>query len=901
MPKTNSKVNKKREVINSNLVFCSESTIDEVFAKFGSSKSGLTDEQAEDNILKFGKNIVSKDKKVPVYKKFLKAFLDPFTFILVALAVVSLITDVILQAPKDQNWLTFIIITIMILASGLLRFVQELRSNNAAQKLKEMVRITVAAERGGKKEIPLAEVAAGDIIYLAAGDMVPADVRVISCKDLFLKQSALTGESEPIEKFAVLLEGSVYHTVTERENIAFMGSTVISGSAVCVAVAVGEETLFGQVAKLLADKPEKTSFEKGISSVSWILIRFMFIMVPIVFLLNGFTKGDWLQALLFAISVAVGLTPEMLPMIVTTSLAKGAIKMAHKKTIIKSLNSVQNFGAMDILCTDKTGTLTQDKVVLQRHMDVHGAESTRVLKYAFLNSYYQTGLKNLMDIAIIDKTNELSAANEALRGITDEYTKIDEIPFDFTRRMMSVVVKDKSGRRKLLTKGAVEEILAICNFVEYENMKVLPLTDELKAEVLKTVDELNNSGMRVLALAQKTDPPKAGAFGTDDECDMVLVGYLAFLDPPKDTTRDAIKALKEYGVDVKILTGDNEKVTAAICRDVGIKITNILLGSDVLNLSDEELKKEAERANVFAKLSPDQKARVVRLLRENGHVVGYMGDGINDAAAMKAADVGISVDTAVDIAKESAHIILLEKDLMVLEQGIIEGRKIYANMIKYIKMTAASNFGNMFSVLAASAFLPFLPMLPIHLVLLNLIYDVSCASIPWDNVDKEFLQVPRRWEAKSITRFMLWLGPYSSISDILTFIFMYFLVCPAFCGGTWSSLSLSNDTAAMAMFIGMFQAGWFIESMLSQTLVLHLLRSPKLPFIKSRASLPLTLITALGVAVVIVIPFTPVGTALGMVGLPAIYFLYLAIAIAVYIALTILLKYIYVRRYKELL
>lgn len=552
------------------------------------------------------------------------------------------------------------------------------------------------------------------------------------------------------------------------------------------------------------------------NSVSWLLIKFMMVMVPIVFFVNGFTKGDWLQAFLFALSVAVGLTPEMLPMIVTTNLAKGAVQMAKKKTVVKSLNSIQNFGAMDVLCTDKTGTLTQDKVVLEYHLDIHGNEDMRVLRHAFLNSYYQTGLKNLMDIAILEY-----ADNASFKVLIDQYVKVDEIPFDFNRRRMSVVIKDTSGKTQLITKGAVEEMLQISKYAEYKgNVEVL--TDEIKEEILETVEKLNKEGMRVIGIAQKNNPSVQGVFSVNDECEMVLMGYLAFLDPPKESTKAAVEALKNYGVAVKILTGDNDEVTRCICRQVGIKADKILLGSDIDEMDDELLAAEVEEVSIFAKLSPNQKGRIVSVLRENGHIVGFMGDGINDALAMKKADVGISVDTAVDIAKESADIILLEKDLMVLEDGVIEGRRTFGNIIKYIKMTASSNFGNMFSVLVASIALPFLPMLPIQILILNLIYDISCISIPWDNVDKDYLQVPRKWDASSIGKFMLWIGPTSSLFDIVTYAVMFFIICPMVCHGGYNDYGVNKT-----LFMAVFNAGWFVESLCSQTMVIHIIRTAK--------------------------------------------------------------------------
>ena len=673
-----------------------------------------------------------------------------------------------------------------------------------------------------------------------------------------------------------------------------------------VVICVGDHTLFGSMASSMAQEAVETSFTKGVNAVSWVLIRFMMVMVPLVFLINGITKGNWLSAFLFAISIAVGLTPEMLPMIVTTCLAKGAVSMSKKKTIVKNLNSIQNFGAIDILCTDKTGTLTQDKVVLEYHMNVSGEEDLRVLRHAYLNSYFQTGYKNLMDLAIIQKTEEAEEIDSRLVDLSEHYTKIDEIPFDFSRRRLTTVVRDRTGKTQMVTKGAVEEMLSICSFAEYEGT-VQPLTDELKKTILETVDALNEKGFRVLAIAQKSNPSPAGAFGAKDECDMVLMGYLAFLDPPKETTADAISALRRYGVTTKILTGDNDKVTRTICAQVGLQVRNMLLGSDLETMDDAQLAKAAETTDVFAKLTPDQKARVISVLRDSGHIVGYMGDGINDASAMKSADIGISVDTAVDVAKESADIILLEKDLMVLEQGIIEGRKTYANMIKYIKMTASSNFGNMFSVLAASALLPFLPMMSIHLILLNLIYDLSCTAIPWDNVDEEYLRLPRKWDASSVGSFMIWLGPTSSIFDFTTYIFMYFVFCPLFVSNGVLYNDLANHFSGNELiqmqtaYMAMFQAGWFVESMWSQTLVIHMIRTPKIPFIQSRASAPLTLMTCAGIALLTVIPFTPLGTMLGFSALPLHYFAYLIPCILLYMVLATSLKKAYVRHYGELL
>lgn len=902
-----------RDEQNRRIQFAATHPTQETLGYLNTTLCGLEPGKVEENRSEYGSNKVTREKKKTLPQRLAGAFINPFTAILFCLALVSSFTDMIFShfslfgcVPKDFDCLTVVIILTMVFLSGTLRFVQESRSGNAAEKLLAMITTTCTVTRKGQEmaEIPLDEVVVGDIVHLSAGDMLPADVRILDAKDLFVSQASLTGESEPIEKIPMVNE--TRDAITDYTNIAFMGSNVISGSASAVVVTVGDHTLFGSMASEVAHEAVETSFSKGVNAVSWVLIRFMLVMVPLVFVANGITKGDWLSAFLFGISIAVGLTPEMLPMIVTTCLAKGAVSMSKKQTIVKNLNSIQNFGAIDILCTDKTGTLTQDKVVLEYHLNVNGEDDLRVLRHAYLNSYFQTGYKNLMDVAIIQKTEEEEADDPQLVDLSEHYVKVDEIPFDFARRRLTTVVQNRDGKTQMVTKGAVEEMLSICSFAECDG-KVRPMTKELKSRILATVDDLNEKGFRVLAIAQKSNPSPAGAFGVTDECDMVLMGYLAFLDPPKESTADAIKALKAHGVTTKILTGDNDKVTRTICKQVGLKVRNMLLGSDLENMSDQELAKAAETTDVFAKLTPGQKARVVSVFRENGHTVGFMGDGINDASAMKSADIGISVDTAVDVAKESADIVLLEKDLMVLEEGIIEGRKTYANMIKYIKMTASSNFGNMFSVLAASALLPFLPMESLQLIFLNLIYDLSCTAIPWDNVDEEFISVPRKWDASSVGSFMMWIGPTSSVFDWMTYIFMYFVFCPLFV----SRGVLYNDLAShfagadlvrmQTAYVAMFQTGWFIESMWSQTLVIHMIRTPKLPFIQSHASAPLTLMTFTGIGVLTIIPFTTFGRMLGFVALPTAYFAYLIPCILLYMVLATSLKKAYVRHYGELL
>ena len=895
--------------MNTNIEYMATHKVDDIKENLNINLNGLTEEEVDESRDKYGSNKVKKEKKKSIVERLAEAFINPFTVVLICLAVVSTVTDIIFpilhmfgNTKKDFNPVTVIIILTMVFVSGVLRFIQESRSGDAAAKLLAMITTTCTVTRQNKShiEIPLDEVVVGDIVYLSAGDMIPADVRIIEAKDLFVSQSSLSGESEPIEKLAIVCEKK--DNITEYTNIAFMGSNVISGSAAAIVVSVGDNTLFGSMTSAIATESVETNFTKGVNAVSWVLIRFMLVMVPLVFVINGVTKGNWISAFLFAISIAVGLTPEMLPMIVTSCLAKGAVSMSKKKTIVKNLNSIQNFGAMDILCTDKTGTLTQDRVVLEYHLNIKGDEDSRVLRYGYLNSYFQTGYKNLMDLAIIQRTEEEEANDSQLLDLSENYKKIDEIPFDFGRRRLTTVVQNHAGTIKMVTKGAVEEMLAICSYAEY-NGNVQPITNDFRKKILDTVDDLNVKGFRVLAIARK-DIEKQSC-SVDDECEMILMGYLAFLDPPKESAAGAIKALKEHGVRTKILTGDNEKVTKTICNQVGLEVRNMLLGGDIEKMDDDELKKVAEVTDVFAKLTPSQKSRVVSVLRENGHTVGFMGDGINDAAAMKVADIGISVDTAVDVAKESADIILLEKDLMVLESGIIEGRKTFANMIKYIKMTASSNFGNMFSVLGASALLPFLPMESMHLILLNLIYDSCCSAIPWDNVDEEFIKLPKKWDASSIGKFMIWIGPTSSIFDFMTFAFMYFVFCPHFVshGVTYNNLAshFSGDelNRIRVTYVAMFQAGWFVESMWSQSLVIHMIRTMKLPFIQSRASAPLTMLNFFGIIVITIIPFTLLGKAIGFVSLPLSFFLYLIPCVLAYMILVTAVKKAYIRYHKE--
>ena len=831
-----------------------------VYAYFQTSCRGLTDEEIKERQKEYGQNEIVHEQAQKAVVMFCKAFINPFIGVLMALAIVSLVIDVWMAAPEEREWTSVVVISTMVLLSVVLRFSQEWKSSRASDALKKMVKNTASVYRNGREEseeVNITELVPGDVVYLAAGDMVPADVRVVESKDLFVSQSALTGESDAVEKSTVI-SGNKHRSgsVVELDNICFMGSNVVSGSAIAVVFATGKNTYLGTIAKSIVGVRAQTAFDKGISNVSFLLIRFMLVMVPFVFLVNGVTKGDWFEAFIFAISVAVGLTPEMLPMIVTANLSKGAVVMARKKTIVKNLNAIQNFGAMNILCTDKTGTLTRDQIVLEKYINSDGSsdDRKRVLRHAFFNSYFQTGLKNLMDRAILSHVKELQ-----MEYLKDNYMKIDEIPFDFTRRRMSVVVEDRLGKCQIITKGAVEEMLDICAFAEFDG-EVHRMTDELRAKAYAISERMNREGMRVLAVAQKSWIEKGREFGVDDEAEMVLIGYLAFLDPPKPSAASAIKQLHEHGVEVKVLSGDNEAVVKTICRQVGVDTTRTLTGQEIERMTDGELKGMVGEVTVFAKLTPMQKTRIITLLQEQDNTVGFLGDGINDASALRQSDVGISVDTAVDIAKESADIILLEKDLMVLEDGVIEGRKTFGNIMKYIKMTASSNFGNMFSVLGASAFLPFLPMLPIHLLVQNLLYDVSQITIPFDRLDAEYLQKPRRWDASDLSRFMIYIGPISSIFDIATYLVMWYVF-------------KCNSPEHQALF----QSGWFIEGLLSQTLIVHMIRTRKIPFIQSTASWPVVGLTLLIMVVGIILPFSNVGAAIGLVPLPWSYFPWLVV------------------------
>jgi len=847
---------------------CARATEDQLYLQFASHPEGLTAQEADAIREVSGLNQTGDQQPAPWWLHLWHCYRNPFNLLLTVLGLVSYATDDLTAA---------LVIGAMVFISTFMHFIQEARSNKAADALKAMVSNTATVLRSDTQtgrsetvEIPISQLVPGDLIKLSAGDMIPADLRILSAKDLFISQAALTGESLPVEKHACEKK-PVAADPLELNTLCFMGTNVVSGTAIAMVIATGGKTWFGQLAeRVVQEDTQPNAFQAGISKVSWLLIRFMMVMTPVVLVINGYTKGDWWEAALFALSVAVGLTPEMLPMIVTSTLAKGAVKLSHQKVIVKRLDAIQNFGAMDILCTDKTGTLTQDKIVLERHTDVLGVTSDDVLHLAWLNSHYQTGLKNLLDVAVLE-------AGDA--GPVHNSLKVDEIPFDFDRRRMSVVVAENDQNHRLICKGALEEMLSICTLVQL-NGEIVPLTDVLLGRIRRITDDLNQQGLRVVAVAHKVMPSRTQGYGVTDESSLILAGYIAFLDPPKESTAPALEALQRKGVTVKILTGDNPLVARKVCKDVGLHAETVLIGSDIDALDDVQLLNVARETTVFAKLTPMHKERIVRVLRGEGHVVGFMGDGINDAPALRAADIGISVDSAVDIAKEAADIILLEKSLMVLEQGVTEGRRTFANMLKYIKMTASSNFGNVFSVLVASAFLPFLPMLPLHLLIQNLIYDVSQVAIPFDNVDEEQLAKPQRWNAGDIGRFMVFFGPISSVFDILTFSLMWWVF-------------QANTVEAQTLF----QSGWFIEGLLSQTLIVHMIRTRKVPFIQSRASWPLCIMTLMVVVTGIALIYSPVAGFLQLQALPLSYFPWLIAILAGYMVLTQCVKGWFVRRY----
>ena len=848
------------------------SSVDEFIKENGFKKRGLSTEEARKNIDKYGKNELKQKKPKQWYNYFFESLFSTFNLILLGIVLVLFYTDVILTTPP--NYANIIVILILITASTLLEFFEVYRSNKAAEKLKNLVSAKAEVVRNGKEtKIPTSEVTVGDVILLNAGDLIPADLRIIEATDLFVNQSSLTGESDSIKKLVESEQKGKIEDITDLDTICFMGTNVISGSAKGIVIKTGDDTYFGKVADTITEEKPKTAFQKGIDSVSKLLIRFMLVLIPITFIANAAKHGT-ITAFTFAVAIAIGITPLLLPVILSSSLAKGATRMSKKKTIVKRLDSIQSFGAMNVLCTDKTGTLTEDKIVLEKYLNIKGEEDKRVLKHVFLNSYFQTGLEGSIDEAVIARVKKSD-----LRGIEENYEKVDEIPFDFSRRRLSIVVSD-GKKKQLITKGAVEEILSICTMVDY-NGEVSEITKEIKKDVLELSKELNKQGLRVVAVAQKNDIEDIKKFSVKDESKMVLIGFVGFLDPPKESAKGAIERLNKDGIRVIVLTGDNEYVTKAICDKVNINTDKIVLGSKIEKLSDAAVRRLLKKTNVFAKLSPIQKARIIRILKDAGNVVGYMGDGINDAPSMHNAEVGISVDTAVDITKETADIILLEKDLDVLTDGVVEGRKTFGNLQKYIKMAVSFNFGEVLSVLIASVLLPFFPITPIQLLVQSLLYDIGQLSIPYDNVDKEYLEKPRVWNMKSLKRFMLVMGPTSSIFDLMIFAILWFV------------FELRLPDAAL------FQSIWFSYGVVSNLVGLHVIRTSKTPFIQSNAS-KAVYATSIGLSIIaIIIPFTFIGQYIGLVPIPLQYFSIILCVPILYCILASFIKRRYIKKYGE--
>jgi Mg2+-importing ATPase len=829
--------------------------VEVVLAKFTTSAKGLSEAEAQKRLEEYGYNEPARKKKRTILFQILSKFANPLVIVLLIIAGFSLFFSERISA---------ILVILMALMSVFLSFIQEYRAGKEAEKLSEMVRATSTVYRNGKaKEVKIKEIVPGDIVDLFAGDMIPADLRIIFCKDLFINQASLTGESFPIEKIAEPMHPKS-KAISELTNIAFMGSSVVSGTGLGVVIKTGIATQFGEISRRLAATVVETGFDKGIRKFTWLMIRLMFLLVAFIFGINALLKGNIIEALLFSLAVAVGLTPEMLPMLVAINLSKGAIAMSKKQVIVKRLNSIQNFGAMDVLCTDKTGTLTLDRIVLEKHCDVVRKEDDDTLRLAYINSFYQTGLKNILDRAIL-KHGKL---------LVKQYKKVDEVPFDFSRRIMSVVV-EVDGKHTIISKGAPEEIFKRCTKFELDG-EILDMEDLILTDLKEEYDDLSTDGFRVLAIAYKDVENKKDVYSKDDERDLILKGYVAFLDPPKPTTRKTIEVLKSLGIEFKILTGDNELVTKKICSEVGLDVKGLVTADEIEKASDKELRELVKTTSVFARLSPLQKERIIHALHENKHIVGYLGDGINDALALKAADVGISVDNAVDIAKESADIILLKKSLMVLKDGVIEGRRTFGNIVKYIKMGSSSNFGNMFSFTGASLFLPFLPMLPIQILLNNFLYDLSQVAIPSDEVDKEYLLKSRPWNVKYIKKFMIFIGPISSIFDFVTFgvlIFVFHASQP------------------------LFNTGWFLESLCTQTLVIHIIRTGKIPFIESKPSQFLMFTSIYIVTIGLVIPFTPLGKFFGFVAPPLTYFIALLLIVVSYLFLVQIGKKWFIKKY----
>ena len=847
---------------------------DLVIDHLNSSQGGLTNTEAQIRLDEVGPNELSEGYKETIWSRLFEAVVNPFNIILMVIAIITLVTDILIASEKD--YFTFVIILVLVFVSSAISFVQSQTSSRAVAELTKQLTNTTRVYRDGELiEIDQQEIVPGDIVHLGAGDLLPADLRFIQTKDTFVAQSALTGESTPVEKFAKTNEEEDV-ALTDLENIGFMGSNMVSGSAKALVLETGDRTYFGSMAQSLSGERAKNSFERGVEDISRLLIRMMIIMVPIVFVINAFNKGDLASSLVFAVSIAVGLTPEMLPVITNSTLAAGAQNMAKQQVIVRNTSAIQAFGEMDILCTDKTGTLTEDEIVVERYMNLYGEDDRRVLRHAYLNAHFQTGMKNLIDLAIISRAEKYD-----LNELLDNYTIVDEVPFDFNRRRMSVVLEDKSGKRQLITKGAVEEMVSISSFIELGG-EVHPIDADKLAIIYQTYEKYNRQGLRMIAVAQKNEMPDADNFGIKDESDMVLIGFMGFLDPPKKSAAPAISALENHHVHPVVLTGDSEGVAINVCNAVGINTDSVYLGNDIDRMSDEELGDVVEKTQLFAKLSPDQKVRVIEAFQEKGHTVGFLGDGINDAPGLRQADVGISVDSAVDIAKETADIVLLEKDLMVLERGVLEGRKTFGNIMKYIKMATSGNFGNIISIIIASLFLPFLPMLPVQILAQNLLNDFAQIGMPFDHVDSSYLRKPKSWDTVGVRNFMYWLGPLSSVFDILTFLVLWYIM-----GAN------SHETASL------FHAGWFIFGTLSQILIIHTIRTEKRPFVDSMSSKALTLSTSIVSIIALVIVFSKLAIGLDMVILPVKFLPWLVLLLAAYMVSVQLIKKIYIKRYQE--
>ena len=869
--------------------------VSQIYQELEISGEGLSQSQVELMMEKYGINSFSQRRSDTMLRLLRRAFINPFNIILLVLGIISLATDVVLVSNFARNATTAFIIFSMILISGTIRLIQELRAKNASKQLNRLIHESITVRRAGEvKEISAEELVVGDIVLLSAGDRIPADLRLTKVSDLFLSQAAITGESAILEKNAQALSYSNSESLTQLENLAFMATTVISGKGEGIVLAVGKDTLYGSFTK--EEPNEKQSFQKGANSIAWVMLRFIAVLIPIVFILLKITGGRWLESFAFALSVAVGLMPEMLPMVITACLARGGLCMSKKQTIIKDINAMQGFGSMDVLCMDKTGTLTNESILLEYYMDVLGNESDKVLDFAFLNSSYHSGVCNPIDNAIL-ACQTMPGHEQHFSDLLMRYQKEDEIPFDYSRKFVSTLVSDKNGDCQLIMKGNISQIVSRCSHVEFRG-EVLPMEKDGRQSVASVVDEMLQDGMKVIAVARKKIEKQDQIIPTDEN-NMILMGYLAFFDAPKKTAKTSVEAIKRLQVMPKILTGDQADVAASICRRVGIPSEIILTGVDLDQMTDDELGKTVENNHVFAELTPGQKVRIVSALRQNGHTVGFLGDGINDIPALCESNVGISVDTAVDAAKDAADVVLLQKDLGVLEQGILEGRKTFTNMLKYIKITASSNFGNIFSIVCASAFLPFLPMTSLQILLLNLLYDILCIILPWDNVDEEETLSPRDWSGKTLGRFMLFFGPISSLFDIVTFLFLYYILCPLLCGGT-TYLNMV-DPVMQSQYVALFQTGWFLESMWTQVLILHFLRTRKIPFVQSSPSIPVVCTTFAGIIVFTSLTFTKSAGIVGLTKLPIMYFLFLFVIVLLYMLLTTVVKIVYQKKYHELI